>query len=204
MRYLQTLKVPAETAHELERICKEPDSGVKGDGVEFDQEVVFENGMRMAIQVCASGNPTEESCWTQGVLFDQHGNERGCTDVGESFLGEYCVPDGDDEYVTEVCAAAPEASAAEEEFDFPQAAEIVAEAATYLTEEHVLPCDESLAVAESLQVLSRRLRAWSDRERVLAVLESALSEVLDTADSVHNGAAVVYERLFAAPADAGA
>lgn len=204
MRYLQTLKVPSETAHELERICKEPDSGVKGDGVEFDQEVVFENGMRMAIQVCASGNPTEESCWTQGVLFDQHGNERGCTDVGESFLGEYCVPDGDDEYVTEVCAAAPEVSAAEEEFDFTQAAEIVAEAAAYLTEERVLPCDESLAVAESLQVLSRRLLAWSDRERVLQVLEIALSEVFDTADGVHNGAAVVYERLFAAPADDGA
>lgn len=196
--------MPAEQALHLEWICKELDSGVKGDGVEFDQEVVFENGMRMAIQVCASGNPTEESCWTQGVLFDQHGNERGCTDVGESFLGEYCVECDGDEYVTEVCADATEASAAEEEFNFTQAAEIVAEAATYLTEEHVLPCDESLAVAESLQVLSRRLRAWSDRERVLQVLESALSEVFDTADGVHNGAAVAYDRLFAAPAADGA
>ena len=159
MRYLQTLKVPMETAYELERICKEPAAGVQGDGVEFDQEVVFENGMRMAIQVCASGNPTEESCWTQGVLFDQHGNECGCTDVGESFLGEYCVEFAGDEYVTTVVADAPEASAAEEEFDFTQAAEIVADAATYLSAEHILPCDESLALAESLRLLSRRLQA---------------------------------------------
>lgn len=161
MKYLQTLLVPVEQALHLEWICKELDSGVKGAGVEFYQEVVFENGMRMAIQVCASGNPTEESCCTQGVLFDQHGNECCCTDVGASFLGEYCVECDGDEYVTEVCADATEASAAEEEFDFTQAAEIVGDAATYLTEEHVLPCDESLALAESLRVLSRRLQALS-------------------------------------------
>ena len=86
-----TLKVPFHIAEEMTRIVMRPDSGVKKDGVEFDEEVTFDCGARMAIQVCASGNPSEESCWTQGVLFSKEGQELGRTDCGESFLGEYCV-----------------------------------------------------------------------------------------------------------------
>jgi hypothetical protein len=52
----------------------------------------------MAIQVIASETPDEEECWTQGVLFNPAGLELGCTDVGESFLGEYQV----DNYVVNV------------------------------------------------------------------------------------------------------
>lgn len=99
MKYEQFLYVDGFVAVEMERIVQNPDSSVKGDGIEFDKEVVFENGMRMAIQVCSSGNPTEEPCWTQGVLFESDGTELGCTDVGESFLGEYHIADGDNEYV---------------------------------------------------------------------------------------------------------
>lgn len=99
MKYEQVLLVDGVVAVEMERIVQNPDSSVKGDSVEFDEEVVFENGTRMAIQVCASGNPCEEPCWTQGVLFAPNGTELGCTDVGESFLGEYNIADGDDEYI---------------------------------------------------------------------------------------------------------
>ncbi len=83
--------VEQHVADEMERICREPDGSVKSDGTEFDKEYVFEDGMRMAVQVCPSNTPAEESCWTQGVLFTHEGAEVGCTDVGESFLGEYCV-----------------------------------------------------------------------------------------------------------------
>lgn len=102
MKFKQELHVGKELGEEMERICREPDSSVKGDGVEFDEEVTFPNGNRMAIQVCASGDPEEEPCWTQGVLFGPEGTELGCTDVGESFEGEYHIWHNDDEYVCEV------------------------------------------------------------------------------------------------------
>jgi hypothetical protein len=102
MKYIGIMVVDDAIAVEMERICEFPDSNVKSKGVEFDEEYCFENGMRMAIQVCPSNTPTEESCWTQGVLFTSDGHEVGCTDVGESFLGEYCVWDEEDEYVVDV------------------------------------------------------------------------------------------------------
>lgn len=102
MKYIQQLLVQPHIAEDLEKCCDEIVTDVSKDGVEFDQEVVFSNGMRMAVQVCGPGDPTNESCWTQGILFDPHGNECGYTDCGESFLGEYYVFYNDDEYITEV------------------------------------------------------------------------------------------------------
>ena len=95
MRYEQTLKVKARIYNELERACRVPLNDCARDEILFDEEVVFDNGNRMAVQVIASGNDVE-SAWTQGVVFDPVGNELGCTDVGESFGGEYYVVDDDD------------------------------------------------------------------------------------------------------------
>ena len=102
MKYTGKLFVDKVLANEMERICQESDSSVKKDGIEFDEEYKFDNGIRMAIQVCTTSDPSEESCYTQGVLFDKDGNELACTDVGESFLGEYNIYDGDDEYEVNV------------------------------------------------------------------------------------------------------
>ena len=90
MDFTGKMFVEGAIADEMERICREWDSTIKSDGTEFDREFVFENGMRMAIQVCPSATKGE-SCWTQGVLFTPDGTEVGCTDVGESFLGEYTI-----------------------------------------------------------------------------------------------------------------
>lgn len=109
MKYEIYLLVDEAVAVEMERIVQQPDSSVRGDGVEFDQEVVFDNGVRMAIQVCASGDPCNEPCWTQGVLFTSDGTEIGCTDVGESFLGEYNVASDNDEYIVHVIMKETEA-----------------------------------------------------------------------------------------------
>ena len=102
MKNFKELQVEKSIAKEMEKICSRICRDVKKDGVEFDEEVVFEDGNRMAIQVCGPGDPSEETCWTQGVVFDSEGNELGCTDCGESFLGEYSVVIGDDEYVVNV------------------------------------------------------------------------------------------------------
>lgn len=96
------LEVNAEAFDFLCGACKEPQQDVGKNEVLFDQEYKFANGYRMAIQCIARGNPAEESCWVQGVLFDSEGNELGTTDVGESFGGEYCVSHDGKDYIVEV------------------------------------------------------------------------------------------------------
>lgn len=103
MRHEGTLKVTQEVADEMERLCREPDDSVGKCEVVFDEEYTFANGMRLAVQVCGTTDPGEEECWTQGVLFTPDGGEVGCTDCGDSFLGEYHTQDiKGNEYVVEV------------------------------------------------------------------------------------------------------
>lgn len=87
---------------ELERLCREADSSAKKDAPEFDEEVTFPDGRRVAIQVVGPLDPAREPCWTQGVLFGKDGTELDCTDVGDSFEGEYYLSHGDTAYLVEV------------------------------------------------------------------------------------------------------
>jgi hypothetical protein len=72
----------------------------------FDQEVLFDDGMRVAIQVIESQSDIQEDfaepAWTQGVLFTPEGQEISCTEVQESLTGVYHCPDGDDVYIVTV------------------------------------------------------------------------------------------------------
>lgn len=97
------LVVETAKAQQLEAYCEYPpgDCG-RGEAI-FDEEVVFEDGRRVAIQVIASENPEEEMCWTQGVLFSPEGNELACTDVGEAFIGEFELDYDGDQYEVIVC-----------------------------------------------------------------------------------------------------
>jgi hypothetical protein len=89
-----TLFVDRDTAEDLEMLCQKPSTDNIGRGeVLYDGEARFPDGTVMVVQVIASEEPTMETCWTQGVLFDSGGRECGCTDVGESFLGEYIIGD---------------------------------------------------------------------------------------------------------------
>lgn len=110
MKRVGVLYVSRKEAKEMEKFCRKAPGWDNCDGKDvplFDMEYYFDtgygtDGMRMAIQVCPSTEPDDEPCWTQGVLFAIDGTEMGCTDVGESFLGEYSVEDGEDEYVVDV------------------------------------------------------------------------------------------------------
>jgi len=77
-------------------MCNEPDGDNGKCETVFDEEVAFPGGLRFAVQVCATTDPATEECWTQGVLFTAEGHEIGCTEVGESLLGEFTLDhDGD-------------------------------------------------------------------------------------------------------------
>jgi len=98
MRYHQKLAVENYIVDTMEMLCDTSDA--EGADIEFDQSVDFGNGYIMDIQVCKG-----DGYWTQGVLYRKSDNvyiEVACTDVGESFEGEYCVQYGDNEYVGEI------------------------------------------------------------------------------------------------------
>lgn len=93
--YNHRLYVPRDEAEELQAAC---DHGLEDCGKDeklFDREVVFSDGKRMAIQVCAE---QDKPAWTQGVLYSPEGTELGFTPAGDTLLGEYTVFYGDVEY----------------------------------------------------------------------------------------------------------
>ena len=71
------------------------------DGIEYDAEYRFPDGIRMAVQVCKARG---ESCWTQGVLFDADGNELGCTDCSDGIETEFAIEYEGTNYCVEVVA----------------------------------------------------------------------------------------------------
>ena len=85
------LWVEREIAEEIEELCTKPDiHGNSGRGeVLFDEEIEFENGNRIGIQVIADTEPTKFPAWTQAVMWDKDGKELTYSDVGESFLMTY-------------------------------------------------------------------------------------------------------------------
>lgn len=108
MKETKILYVGRVLAADLQDCCNHPHPdlcatrGLSKDEPLFDKEVEFPNGCRVVIQVCQPVNNAEEPCWTQGVLYAKEGTELACTEVGESFLGEYYLAHGDLTFVVEV------------------------------------------------------------------------------------------------------
>ena len=92
------LKVPRDICKVLEQACSYPISDVGRGETIFDEEVIFQDGNRMAIQVVTSLEPEKEPAWTQGVLFAPNGTELGFTECGDSFIDEYIVWYNNTEY----------------------------------------------------------------------------------------------------------
>lgn len=100
MTHRKTIQVRKLLAGIMEELCQAAPS--EGRDIEFDESVRFDNGMVMDVQVCHGG---DDSYWTQGVLYkpsETYLIEVACTDVGESFVGEYHVWYNNDEYVVNV------------------------------------------------------------------------------------------------------
>lgn len=99
MRYHQKLEVSGPIVDTMEMLCNTPNA--EGADIEFDESVDFGNGYIMDIQVCHG----DEGYWTQGVLYRKSDDvyiEVACTDVGDSFAGEYHVWYDGNEYIGEI------------------------------------------------------------------------------------------------------
>jgi len=104
-KFIKNMYVDDATYNEMERICRCECCDTKSDApefdTEFDREIEFPNGLRMAIQVLGAG--LGGRAWTQGILFDPEGYEIGCTNIGKAFGGEYRIDNWDKEsYVVNV------------------------------------------------------------------------------------------------------
>lgn len=96
MTHTKSLKIPMADYDRFGRILDhgEPVPGAKCDEVLYQNSVRFDNGYQMDIKVV---NGTEEDGpWTEGVLFDEHGTELGCTEVGDTLGGGYIITVGED------------------------------------------------------------------------------------------------------------
>lgn len=94
-------KTKQESLNELCNTIKDISEIVQRDMPIFDEEVIFSDGKRMAIQVCPADG---ECCWTQGVLFDEDGEELGCTEVQENLDSPFIVDCNEIQYVVNVSA----------------------------------------------------------------------------------------------------
>jgi hypothetical protein len=108
MKHTKTLYVGCLLADCLETRCREPDAnlqlnwGLAKDQLLFDEEVIFDNGRFMTIQVCQPSNNDMESCWVKAMLYIRDGCGPYCSEVGDRFRGDYRLEYGGDEYIVTV------------------------------------------------------------------------------------------------------
>jgi len=84
-----TIKVPASEVKFLSSVLQNPCADLGRDDIVWEGDCRFPNGEWALYQVISSGNPEEESCWSQCVLLDPKGNEFACSDVSETLLGMF-------------------------------------------------------------------------------------------------------------------
>ena len=79
----------------------------------IDHSTTFSNGYTMAIQCCgvqfeenASENGSTNKAWTQAVLFNEHGREEACSEVSDTFLGDWeLIGDDNNKYIVSISIA---------------------------------------------------------------------------------------------------
>lgn len=87
---------------DIDRKCRWPDHNLTADEVIFDEEVVFEDGCRMALRVVASDCPNQYPCWTEAILFDDKGIELACSPIDDTLRGKWTIYFEDKEYSVNV------------------------------------------------------------------------------------------------------
>lgn len=100
------MTVATSLASQLENFFLTPPADCGRDEVLFDQEVLFDDGVRAAVQVIAPNSPEDgETAWSQCVLFDKSGRELSVSEPGDSLLGPFHMDYFGDTYIVNVVAA---------------------------------------------------------------------------------------------------
>ena len=93
-RQTMMIEVPQKELLRVNGLLRGPAHGCRRDDCFYQVEALFEGGFAMIVQAITAMD-TAHGGWTQGVLFSKGADglmvEVGCTDVGETFDGEYIV-----------------------------------------------------------------------------------------------------------------
>lgn len=111
MVFRETLEVARDTADRIKRdlSCRDPEK-IKaicdnyGKDYTESYTVTFPNKAEMDIKLCCSDLSDEADqnpLWTEAVLF-LNGSEAGCTDVSDTFFGEWELGCDGDTYIVNV------------------------------------------------------------------------------------------------------
>ena len=120
-RYKETIIIPDAMAwriqHYLEHEPKDEDECLGEDETICDG-VKFQDGTQMDIKCCGV-QYLDEPCrsnkaWTEAVLFDRNGSEIACTDVSDSYLGEWTLEHAGNTYT---CIVKNEKAVQKEKFE---------------------------------------------------------------------------------------
>ena len=78
-----------------------------GEDDVYEESVTFENGYTMSIQMCGVKyeDDSDNTAWTQAVLYDENGVEICCTDPCAEFTGRWTLNANDCEFVVYVTVA---------------------------------------------------------------------------------------------------
>lgn len=105
-RHEKTIKVPAKLLSLINKYLREEpksESECLGEDETVSVTAKFNNGIEMDIKCC--GVQFEEggsnTAWTEAVLF-RNGSQISCTDVCDTFEGEWELEDGDDVYCVNI------------------------------------------------------------------------------------------------------
>ncbi len=113
MRYEQTIKVDKAELEAINRYLEqepEDESECLDEDDKFSNTATFPNGYSMDIECCGVQyeEGSDNTAWTQAVLYDKNGCEVAFTDVEFEYEGEWELEDYDtgDVYVVNVEVAA--------------------------------------------------------------------------------------------------
>ena len=105
MEYKQQIVILHEEAADVKSICESPPGrSVRRDSVVYSWTAKYDNGFQSDTKVCASGDPSSESCWCETVLFDENGCELSASEVADDPFGEWILEYNQDTFVVNVTA----------------------------------------------------------------------------------------------------
>ena len=107
MEYKGKIKISKDKANWINKILftePEDEDECFGEDETYTEEYVFENGMRICIDICGVQYDEDEESnlpYTQAVLYDKN-CEIECSEPCEDFFGEWELETDDDVYIVEI------------------------------------------------------------------------------------------------------
>jgi len=100
LEYQMVLNIPAVVLEQINKyLSATTEDEYQGEDNTITYTAKFPDGKEMDVKCCGC---RDEASWTEAVLFDEHGYQIACSDVGEDFTGRWELEADGALYVSEV------------------------------------------------------------------------------------------------------